>query len=250
MTESFRRLVRNFRPEIGDWPIFLKGCGILSLFAWFFYRSLLAGILLSPLLIPFYFKEKKELKRKHSRELGIQFREAILAVSTNQRAGYSVENAFGEALSDMVLLYGKNSLIVRELTRIVKGLKNNVTLEKLLNDLGERSGNPDVEEFAQVFAVAKRSGGNMTQMIADTVGVIGERLTVENEIDVLLSAKRMEARIMDVVPFFIIGYVGLTSPGFFDVLYHNLTGIAVMSGCLGVWLFAWLLSEKIIAVEV
>ena len=150
----------------------------------------------------------------------------------------------------MVLLYGKNSLIVRELTRIVKGLKNNVTLEKLLNDLGERSGNPDVEEFAQVFAVAKRSGGNMTQMIADTVGVIGERLTVENEIDVLLSAKRMEARIMDVVPFFIIGYVGLTSPGFFDVLYHNLTGIAVMSGCLGVWLFAWLLSEKIIAVEV
>lgn len=250
MTESFRRLVRDFRPEIGDWPILVKGGGILALIAYFFYRSVLAGILLAPLLIPFYFREKKELKRKHSRELGIQFRDAILSVSTNQRAGYSVENAFGEALSDMVLLYGKNSLIVRELSRIVKGLKNNVTLEKLLADLGERSGNADVEEFAQVFAVAKRSGGNMTQMIADTVNVIGERLTVENEIDVLLSAKRMEARIMDVVPFFIIGYVGLTSPGFFDPLYHNLTGIAVMSGCLAVWLFAWLLSEKIIAVEV
>ena len=52
-----------------------------------------------------------------------------------------MENAFGEALSDMVLLYGKNSLIVRELTRIVKGLKNNVTLEKLLTDLGERNLN-------------------------------------------------------------------------------------------------------------
>ena len=250
MMESFRRLVSDFRPARSDWPILLKGVGIVALFAYFFYRSVIAALLLSPLIIPYTVREKRELKKKHSRELGIQFRDAILSVSTNQKAGYSVENAFGEALNDMVLLYGRGSLIVKELSRIVKGLRNNITLEKLLNDLGERSENPDILEFAQVFAVAKRSGGNMTQMIADTVSVIGERLTVENEIDVLLSAKKLEARIMDIVPFFIILYVGLTSPGFFDGLYHNLTGIAVMSACLFVYLFAYLMSEKIVAVEV
>ncbi len=250
MLASFRRLVSDFRPSASDWPILLRGAGIVALFAYFFYRSFFAALLLSPLILPYAIREKRELKKKHSRELGIQFRDAILSVSTNQKAGYSVENAFGETLGDMVLLYGKGSLIVRELSRIVKGLKNNVTLEKLLMDLGERSENPDITEFAQVFAVAKRSGGNMTAMIADTVAVIGERLTVENEIDVLLSAKKMEARIMDIVPFFIILYVGLTSPGFFDGLYHNLTGIAIMSACLGLYLFAFALSERIIAVEV
>ena len=90
----------------------------------------------------------------------------------------------------------------------------------------------------------------MTQMMADTAAVIGEKLTVENEIDVMLASKRMEARIMDVVPFFILVYVGVTSPGFFEPMYHNVTGIAVMSACLALYVFAYLLSEKIIAVEV
>ncbi len=250
MTESLKRLVKDFRPRWSDWPVLLKGALVIAGFAWFFYRSFLAALLLSPLLMPFYVKEKKDLERKRSRELGIQFRDALMSVSTNQKAGYSVENAFAEAVGDMTMLYGKGSLIVKELTRIVKGLKNNITLEKLLEDLGERSGNADIREFAGVFAVAKRSGGNMTQMMSDTVSVIGEKLTVENEIDVMLAAKRMEARIMDVVPFFILIYVGITLPGFFEPLYHNMTGIAVMSGCLGVYIFAYLLSEKIIAVEV
>ena len=250
MMESLKRLVRDFRPEHGDWPILLKGAAIILGFAWFFYHSLLAVPVLSPLILPFFVKEKRDLTRKRSRELGIQFRDAIMSVSTNQRAGYSVENAFAEAVGDMTLLYGRGSLIVKELTRIVKGLKNNITLEKLLEDLGERSKNADIREFAGVFAVAKRSGGNMTQMMADTAAVIGEKLTVENEIDVMLASKRMEARIMDIVPFFILVYVGVTSPGFFEPMYHNVTGIAVMSACLALYVFAYLLSEKIIAVEV
>ncbi|MCR5675553.1 MAG: type II secretion system F family protein [Lachnospiraceae bacterium] len=250
MKESFRRLVLSCRPGPADWPIVLKGIGVIALFAWFFYRSLWAALFLSPLFFPFFIREKKEADAKRSRELGIQFRDAILSVATSQKAGYSAENAFREAVNDMSLLYGKGSPIVKEFSRIVKGLANNVTLEKLLFDLGERSNHPDIREFAQVFAVAKRSGGNMTQMIADTADVIGERLAVENEIAVLLAAKKMEARIMDIVPFFIIFYVGLTSPGFFDVLYHDLTGVAIMSACLAVYLAAYLLSEKIMSVEV
>ena len=250
MWENCKRLVSDCRPEPGDWRILVEGVAVIGLFAWFFYHTMAAMILLSPLMLPYYVRRKKEERKKRARRMGIQFRDAIRAVSTSQKAGYSVENAFGEAQNDMILLYGKNSLIVKELTRIMKGLKNNVTLEKLLADLGTRSGNADIAEFAQVFAVAKRSGGNMTQIIADTVDLIGERLSVENEIDVMLSAKRMEARIMDVVPFFIIFYVGLTSPGFFDVLYGQPLGIAVMSACLGVYLFAFVLSEKIISVEV
>ena len=250
MSENYRQQVRGFRPEPGEWKILVKGIGIIALFAYFFYRSAIAFAALLPLLIPFTIKEKRDLAMKRSREIGIQFRDAILSVSTNQKAGYSVENAFGEAVNDMVLLYGKNSLIVKELSLVMKGLRNNVTLERLLTDLGERSGNPEVAEFAQVFAVAKRSGGNMTQMIGDTAEVIGERLSVENEIDVLLASKKMEAKIMEVVPFFIILYIGITSPGFFDPLYHNMTGILIMTGALALYLFAYLLSEKIIRVEV
>ena len=48
----------------------------------------------------------------------------------------------------------------------------------------------------------------------------------------------------------IIFYIGITSPGFFDVLYHNLEGALFMTLCLGAYLSALILSEKILAVNI
>ena len=169
---------------------------------------------------------------------------------TNLKAGYSVENAFREAKKDMDLLYGEKSLISRHFERICKGLKNNIPLEKLLFAFGQESQNTDIQEFAGVFAVAKRSGGNMTEIIGRSISVISQKVEVEKEIDVLISAKRMEARIMNVVPFFIIFYINLTSRGFFEPLYHNVFGIVLMTICMAVYIAAYLLSEKIVNISV
>ena len=182
--------------------------------------------------------------------LGIQFKDAIASVLTNLKAGYSVENAFKEAMKDMELLYGKQSMICLHLYKITKGLKNNISLEKLLSNFGNESENKDIQEFAQVFAVAKRSGGNLTDIIGRTIAVISQKIEVEQEIEVLISAKRMEARIMNCVPFFIILYINLTSRGFFDPLYHNVFGIILMTICMSVYIAAYLLSEKIINIAI
>ena len=90
----------------------------------------------------------------------------------------------------------------------------------------------------------------MTGIIEKTISVISQKVDVEKEIDVLISAKRMEARIMNLVPFFIIFYISLTSPGFFSPLYHNLFGIILMTVCMGVYMFAFFLSERIVNIDV
>ncbi len=220
------------------------------LLGYFFYRSLLGTVMLVPLLIPYYFREKKKAEERYRHLLGLQFRDMLLSVSNSQKAGYSVENAFLESRRDMKQLHGRNSPICRELERIAKGLSNNVVLEQLLYEFGERARHPDIREFAQVFAVAKRSGGNMTQMMEGTISLIGDRMEVEKEIDVLISAKRMEARIMEVIPFGIICYVGACNPGFFDPLYHNLPGILLMTACLGCYVVSYVMAEKIIDIQV
>ena len=187
---------------------------------------------------------------RNRRLVGIQFRDAISSVLTCLKAGYSAENAFIEACHDMEMLYGKKSLICSALIRLKKGLKNNVPIEKLIYKMGKDTGNPDIMDFAEVFAVAKKSGGNMTQIIGRTITVISEKMDVEKEIDVLISAKRMEARIMNLVPFFIIFYISLTSFGFFDPLYHNLFGIIFMTVCAGLYITAYLMSERIVNINV
>lgn len=66
----------------------------------------------------------------------------------------------------------------------------------------------------------------------------------------MISAKKMEQKIMNLVPFLIIFYIGTTSKGFFDVLYHNLVGVVVMTVCLVFYGAAWRFSKKIVEIEV
>ena len=223
---------------------------IALLFGRLFYDSWIAVAVLMPVAIPWFIYQKNVQKKRNIRLIGIQFRDAIASVLTNLKAGYSVENAFVEAGRDMELLYGKKSLIAGELSRIKKGIKNNVPIEKLLFKMGRDTENSDIQDFAEVFSVAKRSGGNMTDIIGKTINVISQKMDVEKEIDVLISAKRMEARIMNMVPFFIIFYISLTSPGFFAPLYHNIFGIILMSVCMVFYMAAYLLSERIVNIYV
>ena len=118
-------------------------------------------------------------------------------------------------------------------------------LQALLEDFAARSGCEEVEQFAQVFALAKRSGGNMSQVIRNAAELIGKRVELRQEMRTLLGGRRMELNIMRVMPFGILLYVGLGNPGYFAPLYHNPQGIAVMSGCLLAYLTAYFLGEEV-----
>ena len=240
----------SYRPSTSDLPLLGQGMLIALLFGRLFYDSWLAVAILLPMAFPWFVFQKKQQKQRNVRLIGIQFRDAMASVLTSLKAGYSVENAFMEASKDMELLYGKKSLIYGELSKIKKGIKNNVPIEKLLFRMGKETENMDIQDFAEVFAVAKRSGGNMTEIIGRTITVISQKMDVEKEIDVLISAKRMEARIMNMVPFFIIFYISLTNPGFFAPMYHNFFGVILMTVCMGFYIGAYLLSERIVNIHV
>ena len=248
--KSFWQRVLRCDFSIRDSPLLFRNVLVMIAIGRLFYGSYGVSVLLLPLCLFWLVIQKEKKKRIENHELGAQFKDALLSVSTAQKAGYSIENSFAEANKDMRLLYGKNSPICRELAKIEQGIRNNIPIEAMIKELGINSNNKDIEEFAGVFLVAKRSGGNMTEIIERCVSVIGKRIEVENEIDVLIAAKRMEAQIMEIVPFGIVAYVGVTNPGFLDPLYGNPLGIIVMTICLLVYIAAYLMIEKIIAIEV
>lgn len=222
------------------------GCtGITGLLAYFFYRSIWAMLPLSVIGAAAFFQIGRHKAEKMREELAAQFRECILAVAASLQAGYSVENAFLECRPDMILMYGEDALICRELNFVKRGLHIHISLEELLGDLAGRSGCEDIEQFAQIFALAKRNGGNMAEIIRSSAGQIGKRIELRQEIQMLLGGKKMELAIMKVMPFGILLYINMGNRGYFDSLYHNLTGAVIMTGCLGIYLGAYLLGEHI-----
>lgn len=239
----------RLRPK--EWLLYIsEGILLIAIVGYFFYRSWIACLCLTPMLFLFLKEKKKDLAGKRRQELGIEFKDMILAVSANQKAGYSIENAFRESYRDMEMLYGAEAVICLEMRYVIAGLDNNVVLEKLIYNLGQRSSLPDIIQFADVFYIAKRSGGNMTDILAKTAAVIEQKTETDKEIQVMISARKMEQKIMNMVPFLIIFYVSSTSRGFFDVLYHNVIGIMIMTVCLGFYMAAYLLSRRIVEIEV
>lgn len=237
--------------SVKEWALaLLEGMSLVAVIGYFFYRSWFACLFLLPVFGLFMREKKKDLAKKRRQELSLQFKDLVLALSANVKAGYSIENALRESYRDVELLYGADSPICFEVRHMLRGLENNVILEKLLYDLGIRSRLPDIMQFADVFLIAKRSGGNLTEILEKTAGVIEQKIETDKEIQLMIGARKMEQKIMNMVPFLIIFYIGTTSRGFFDVLYHNIVGVAVMTVCLLFYGAAYLLSKKIVEIEV
>lgn len=228
----------------------LQAAGVTVFFGLFFYKSFKAIPFMLPVGI-FYLAmlEKKREKRKKE-QLRNEFKDAILSIAANLRAGYAVENAFRETLQEMKMLHGKESPICQEFYKIVQGLANGISIEALIVQFAGRTKTEEIQEFADVFYIARRSGGNLTEIIYKTAEMIGEKIEVEKEVQVLISAKRFEQNIMSVIPFAIICYVSAASGGYFDPLYETAAGRAVMTGCLVIYVTAYMLGRKITEIKV
>lgn len=187
--------------------------------------------------------QKKRRKRQH---LYLeQFKECVLSVLGAIRAGYAVENAFTESIMDMEIMYGKDCWIAKEVRIICRGVRNNKTLEGALAELGRKSRLTEISEFAEVFSIAKRNSGNIPETIELYSKVISDHLELIAELETLLAAKRLEQKVMNIMPFLIVLYLEYTNRGYFDMMYHNLTGVVIMTGCLLVYMAAFALAERI-----
>lgn len=215
-----------------------------------FYHSLFPALAAVPFTGKFLKEQKKRLAGKQREQLLEEFLTGIRAVSNALGAGYSIENAFDEALKETEKVYGKEGMIVREFFYLTSMLKVNRTLEYLLADLAKRSGLEDVENFSEVFSVARRSGGDLNLIILSTVENIGQKEETRQEIETGLAAKRMEQKVMSGIPLFILFYVGAASPEFLEGMYGNALGVLVMSVCLAVYFAAFQWSIRIVRIEV
>ena len=72
----------------------------------------------------------------------------------------------------------------------------------------------------------------MTAVMERTAQTISSKAQTQREIETILSARRLEQKIMNGMPFLLVLYVKFTSPGYFDGMYHSLSGVVVMTVCL------------------
>lgn len=247
--------------QVTDYNIYKYGFGerirhigiallAIALISYIFYRSYFFFIIFAPFSFLYPLIIKNQLIRKRRKKLEAEFKEAILILASLLSAGYSIENAVREAVSELKLLYGKNVSIISEFEYIANRVYMNIPVEKAFEEFGERSGSEDIRNFARVLKIAKRSGGELVSVISHTASVISDKIRIKEEILTMTTAKRYEQKIMNLLPIFIVIYVDSTSPGFFTLMYTSLLGRIIMTICLLVYVLALYISNKILNIEI
>ncbi len=233
-----------------------KECAILYLevsilqilLGYCFYNSWWGVLGVTPIGI-YYYRMRVQQKRIGKREqIRLEFKEALVAMSTSLRAGYSIENACKGALSELEFLFGTSSVMYQEFKQIVKKLQNQQSIERVFRDMAQKLEITEMIEFAETIWIAKKYGGDLSHILQNTSDLIGDQVESNREIQTIISGKKMEQSVMNGMPIFIVCYMRITTPDYFQILYGTPIGILIMSICLGIYFTAYLYAEKILQI--
>lgn len=229
--------------------IFLYGMAAFAT-AVLFFDSAWSLLFLLPVLG--YEIHYQELQQKDRERLLLteQFKDGLQCLLASLEAGYSVENSFLHAAGDIRMMYAEREPIVREFDRIRRQLGNGQNIEELLLQMGERNDSEDIRNFATVFVTAKRTGGDIISVIRSVTNDIYRKNEIRKEIQTVVYAKEFEANIMKAMPYAILLYFRVFSPGFLDPLYSGLFGRIVMGGVFLGYYVLGKLADRIVKIDI
>jgi len=225
----------------------------ISIFAagYIFYRSILLSLLLTPLAFLFPKFQTKKIITKRKAELNLQFREALYAIAASLSAGKSIETALKDTQKELSIQYpDTETYILKELEQINKRVEMNETIEEALADFATRSHLEDISNFADVFVICKRTGGNLVQVVKNAAEIISEKIDVKQEINILLAEKKLEHKVLNLMPVLIVLLLSTSAEEFMAPVFTEPLGRIVMTFSLMLFTAAFLISKKIMDIEV
>lgn len=196
-----------------------------------------AGILFIPIRRDQIIESKKS-------KLNGQFRDMLETLSTNLGAGKNVTDSFKSVYDDLKVQYEEDAFILKELEVILSGMNNNIDIEALLEDFGRRSGNEDIQSFANVFRVCYRKGGNIKQTIRATYQILGDKMEIKEEIETIVTSAKSDQNIMIMMPIALIGIIKIMSPEFSEN-FVSFSGIIATTIAILLFIAAFFVGRKI-----
>lgn len=214
------------------------------LIAWLFYDSLM-GLFSIGVVAPLLIWDWKQTDQKRLQyELEQQFQTGLIFCAGALEAGSSTENAWIEMEKEVTRLFGDASISARLLRQMNGKIAMGEPMEKCVLEIAKGSGSKVLRSFSDVFYFAKKSGGNMSQIMRKTADRIGQSFAIQEEIQLAVSARRLELLVLHVMPLAILAYLKIGSSAFLSPLYHTGIGILIMNGCLILYGVSWWLSKK------
>jgi tight adherence protein B len=194
-----------------------------------------------------YFAVQSYLKfmtARRQRAFNDQLPDVLQLIAGSLRSGFSLNQAVAAVVRE------GTEPTASEFARALTEVRLGSTLEDALDRVSERMECADLHWVVLAVRISREVGGNLAEVILNTVSTMRERAQIRGQIRVLSAEGRISARILIALPFLLTGYLLLTRPSYLKPLYTTGVGISlVISGIvlLGVGSF-WI--SRLVKIEV
>ena len=190
------------------------------------------------------------LAEKRNRQLSLEFRDTLYALSASIATGRQLSDALVDARENMKTIYGNQAIIVRELSLMVKRIFDSREPEEaVLRDFARRSDHEDIAGFVDIYFTCRATGGDVVKVMAKTSEIIMDKMTIEKEIRVLTAQKRFEVKLLTAMPIVVLLCLQFVSPDYIDLLYTDIRGRILMTMAMAGIGLSYLWSMKLIKIQ-
>ncbi|WP_374471806.1 type II secretion system F family protein [Phenylobacterium sp.] len=172
----------------------------------------------------------KHMAASRAKKLGFQLPQALDIIVRSLEAGHPVPTAIALVGREM------GDPVGTEFGMAADEIAYGATLAQAVERMSERCQHPDVDLFAATVRLQERAGGNLTGLLKLNANTVRERHKMRLKIKAASAEGRASAMILTGAPFFALGFIMITSPGFYgDVIHDRFVQIGI--GVLGFWMF-------------
>jgi Flp pilus assembly protein TadB len=160
------------------------------------------------------------------------------------RVGRSLVGALG------IVADSANEPTRSELERAVTDEALGRPLDASLTAVGRRMHSDDMDQFALIAELNRRSGANIAEALDRVAEGARERADLRREMRALTSQAKMSSSVLTGMPFVLLGALSVISPEYSHPLFHTTWGVISLCFALGFILAGWKVMKMITNVGV
>ena len=210
--------------------------------------SSLSGVLLGLSAGAFVFtlpgRYVKLLRERRRVKFNEQLVDALGTMSNALRAGFSINQAF-----ESVVKTGEKP-ISQEFSVFMQQLRIGMSFDEALISLEQRVASDDLTLVCTSIDIARRTGGNLTEIFDRISETIRGRMKIENRVKTLTAQGRFQGIIVSVLPVLLGIILPMLKPSMMMPFLMSTKGIIAVAVMFALITFGWLIIRKIIRIDV
>lgn len=184
------------------------------------------------------------LRERRRRKFNEQLVEALGQMSNALRAGFSITQAFESVVEN------SENPIAQEFRVFLQQQRVGIGFSAALESLDKRVGSDDLNLVCSAMEIARRTGGNLTEIFDKIALTIRERMRIERRVMTLTAQGRMQGIIVGAMPFFVGVGMAVFRPEIMMPYLRTPQGLAAVAAVIVLVTLGALVIRKIVKIDV